>query len=448
MSVHPTQSPIRHEFHELGSVRQRLADASATWHDVVLQDVDLRPVDDELSRRDLLGCHFLGCEIGPKVATAIAQSETAPDPRQRCLVFPRLPWLPFNPYRGTLYQAEELLGRFVSDDPDSARRIYAESVDWRSYASFAQTDPAQPDYLKLFKGDSLDTVLARRLHDTSITNALENLLEKARQHQQQTRQGGVVAIMGGHDMRRMEKIKNASLPAKPLGEHAWEGMSDDSVYARVALVAWQLTRLGYLLVSGGGPGAMEACNLGAYFATRSLDELRQAIRLLEAFPKFVPGQSAEWLLPAMSVRRRFPPLETDDLRGQSVGIPTWHYGHEPPNPFASHIAKYFENSVREEGLLAIATHGVIFAEGNAGTVQEIFQDACQNYYATYGTAAPMILFGQDYWDPPAMPAHVNDKRKKVFPLVRKLAEEKGFTHRLIVTDSLAEIVRMITAFKP
>ena len=98
--------------------------------------------------------------------------------------------------------------------------------------------------------------------------------------------------------------------------------------------------------------------------------------------------------------------------------------------------------------LAIATHGVIFAEGNAGTVQEIFQDACQNYYGTYGTAAPMILFGQDYWDPAAMPVYANDKRKKAFPLVRKLAEEKGFTHRLIVTDSLREIVRTVTAFKP
>jgi hypothetical protein len=47
-----------------------------------------------------------------------------------------------------------------------------------------------------------------------------------------------------------------------------------------------------------------------------------------------------------------------------------------------------------------------------------------------------------------MPSYVNDKRKKVMPLVRKLAEEKGFTHRLIVTDSLREIVKTITGFKP
>ena len=193
---------------------------------------------------------------------------------------------------------------------------------------------------------------------------------------------------------------------------------------------------------------MEATNLGAYFATRSLEDLRHAIRTLEAFPEFKAGRSVEWLIPAMKVRRDYPLSQEDEIKCRSVGIPTWFYGHEPPNPFATHIAKYFENSVREEGLLAIATHGVIFAEGNAGTVQEIFQDACQNYYGTYGTAAPMILYGKDYWDPPVMPVYTNDKRKKAFPLIRKLAEEKGFTHRLVVSDSLGEIVRIITGFKP
>lgn len=45
----------------------------------------------------------------------------------------------------------------------------------------------------------------------------------------------------------------------------------------------------------------------------------------------------------------------------SVAIPTWLYGHEPPNVSASLVAKYFANGVREEGLLAIAGNGVIFA---------------------------------------------------------------------------------------
>ncbi|MFO0937121.1 MAG: hypothetical protein U0798_11470 [Gemmataceae bacterium] len=439
---------IRTELETLAAIQTRINTHGATWNDVVIQNVDLQTIDASLSLVQLAGCHFLGCDIGPQVRSAIAQSQLLPNPQQHCFVFPKMPWLPFNPYRATMYQAEELLGSIAANypqnptvDPVVEKPIYEASVDWKCYKSFA--DPADT---KIFTNDSVDTVLARRLHDTSISDALEDLLAPIRTQKPGVKKG-IVAIMGGHDMPRLEKLKG-STNADKLGDDDWEGMTNDSVYTRVALLSWKLTNDGYLLVSGGGPGAMEATNLGAYFATRTLTELRAAIRTLEEFKEFKSGKSVEWLIPAMKVRRDYPMLPADAEKCQSVGIPTWSYGHEPPNVFATHIAKYFENSVREEGLLAIATHGVIFAEGNAGTVQEIFQDACQNYYATYGTPAPMILFGQDYWDPPAMPVYVNDKRKKTFPLVRKLAEEKGFTHRLIVTDSLREIVKAITGFKP
>jgi hypothetical protein len=52
---------------------------------------------------------------------------------------------------------------------------------------------------------------------------------------------------------------------------------------------------------------------------------------------------------------------------------------EPPSPFPTDIGKYFQNSVREDGLLAVAKHGIIFAQGKAGTLQEdLFEDAAQN----------------------------------------------------------------------
>ena len=35
------------------------------------------------------------------------------------------------------------------------------------------------------------------------------------------------------------------------------------------------------------------------------------------------------------------------------------------------MAKYFSNSLREDGLLAIATHGVVYAPGSAGTTQDV-----------------------------------------------------------------------------
>src|SRR5690606_24299966 len=66
----------------------------------------------------------------------------------------------------------------------------------------------------------------------------------------------------------------------------------------------------------------------------------------------------------------------------SLGIPTWLYGHEPPTPFATYIAKYFTNSIREDGLLAMAKGGIIFTPGRAGTTQEVFQEVTQNHYLT------------------------------------------------------------------
>ena len=83
--------------------------------------------------------------------------------------------------------------------------------------------------------------------------------------------------------------------------------------------------------------------------------------------------------------------------GPSVGIPTWFYGHEPPNAFASHIAKYFANATREDGLLARSTAGVVFLPGAAGTVQEIFDNATPNYYESRGEPTPMVLVDRVHW---------------------------------------------------
>jgi hypothetical protein len=125
--------------------------------------------------------------------------------------------------------------------------------------------------------------------------------------------------------------------------------------------------------------------------------LDEAIEIIKKRPADgEPGKEyadKDWLHRAWTVMEKFPiPNGTQDAC-KSIGIPTWLYGHEPPAPFATHIAKYFANSVREDGLLAIARHGVIFAPGSAGTTQEVFQDAAQNHYANQGVYSPMIMFG-------------------------------------------------------
>ena len=122
---------------------------------------------------------------------------------------------------------------------------------------------------------------------------------------------------------------------------------------------------------------------GAWLAPASDDALDTALRLLAVATDF--EESEAYLTAGRSVRDAFPD------GAASLAVPTWFYGHEPTNQFATHIAKYFANSIREDGLLALATRGVVFAPGSAGTVQEVFQDATQNHYRLFSALSPMVL---------------------------------------------------------
>ena len=142
--------------------------------------------------------------------------------------------------------------------------------------------------------------------------------------------------------------------------------------------------------------------------------------------------------------RAAPPAESDNL-----GVPTWHYGKEPPNLFATAIGKYFFNSVREDGLIGVASGGVVFAPGASGTVQAIFLNANNNAYPPIGARpTPMVFLGRDFWDParfdPA-PRPPGAHRKPVFPLVDKLARDFGFEDVLLISDDVEEVIAFLEA---
>ncbi|HEX7154975.1 MAG TPA: hypothetical protein VF618_26095 [Thermoanaerobaculia bacterium] len=345
---------------------------------LVFQALDLTDYEADFCALDeaLLHCIFIGCRFSDRLGAHLAA--------RQCTIIPELAGRAFTIFRGHLYSPEELFAAFEPEHPAS----YAHTPDALIYASYM----AAPGKMRPC---GLDEVLARRLHDFSVTDALEEFLEEQRFK-------GIIAVMGGHDTLR--------------GHESYRG---------IARLARLLTLDGYLIVSGGGPGIMEAANLGAYFAYESEATMADAIDELAAAPSY---KDPRWLSVAWRVRHRV------EKPGRSVGVPTWFYGHEPPNAFATDIAKYFENSVREEGLLAIAKDGVVFAAGNAGTVQEIFQDACQNYYKTYHErASPMVLFGKSYWS----------ERKAVEPLLRTLAQEKDFEGLLLFSDDVDEIAAFL-----
>ena len=114
-------------------------------------------------------------------------------------------------------------------------------------------------------------------------------------------------------------------------------------------------------------------------------------------------------------------------------MPTWFYGHEPPNAMATHVAKYFKNAIREDVLLHLCDAGVVFLPGRAGTVQEVFQDACENYYADDADVAPMVLVGVEHWTT-EMPA---------WPLLETLARDRTMAGKVHLVDDVADVAGLL-----
>ena len=122
----------------------------------------------------------------------------------------------------------------------------------------------------------------------------------------------------------------------------------------------------------------------------------------------------------------------------SLGIPTWLYGHEPATPFATHIAKYFDNSTREDNIITIAKGGIIYSPGSAGTMQEIFQDAVQNHYLSFGYASPMIFLDKRFWT----------EEMPVYRLMTHLIDKGKYNNLLLsITDGIEDIVDTINEFR-
>jgi len=326
-----------------------------------VQDVDLTGRAEALRGLDVEGALLLGCSLDTEVEN---------DLRARgALVFPQLPHVPVNPYRAELYTPQELYA--------GLDQSYADTLDARAYGWSRSSHDLGHD-------------LAQALHDHAIDDALTGLVGNLR----------LVGVMGGHALRRGEPE-----------------------YVEAARLGRDLARAGLTVATGGGPGAMEAANLGAYLAGHEDGALDEALELLAAVPSYSPDIGA-WAAAAFAVLERWP-----EGTG-SVGIPTWFYGHEPPNAFATRVAKYFKNAIREDVLLHLCDAGIVFLPGRAGTVQEVFQDACENYYSDPGSLAPMVLVGVHHWT----------RVLPTWPLLEALAAERPMADRVHLVDSADEVL--------
>ncbi|MDO3706047.1 hypothetical protein Q3W71_30695 [Micromonospora sp. C28SCA-DRY-2] len=372
---------------------ERLSTGSLAGLTVQGLRLDLDPVPD-LTAVTVTGTLFVGCRF--------ANREVGADlVRRGANVVPPFSGLPYPTQPSHLYTPEELAAGFAEGG-------FAGMYDTRVYEHFRAHGGALPE---------VKEALGQRLHDHGVDNALADATRAwLAVHGPQS----VVGVMGGHAVPR------GSVP-----------------YRMAAVLGWELARADRLVVTGGGPGVMEAANLGAYLAPRPAEELTAAIDLLATAPDFTDHD--RYTAVALQVRERYAPpavprqrgLDLDWARTGGLAIPTWLYGHEPANLFAGRIAKYFSNAIREDTILRLARGGIAFAPGRAGTLQEVFQAATKTYYGTDGASGAYVFLDRAYWT----------RELPVESLLRPLLAASPFgdlSATVHLTDDVHEAVRLLT----
>ena len=353
------------EIESLAALDAQLATAG-TLAECSVQSLDLTGHSGPLLATDVTSAVFLGCRFAAGVEPQLEAGGA--------LVFPSLPDLPFNPYRSGLYTADELYA--------GLERGHRYTFDARVHRWWRHVGQHR----------SLTSELAMTLHDHAITEALTDLDLT-----------GAVGVMGGHQLVRGSA-----------------GYSDAAGPGRA------LAATGRTILSGGGPGAMEAVNLGAALVGPASD-LVTAVGMLAEPPRFA-DDVASWVGTGLAVRDRF------DLSGRSYGIPTWLYGHEPPNVFSTGIAKLFSNAIREDVLLRHASGGLVCLPGAAGTVQEVFQAVTPRFYVADGQPVPpLVLVGVDYWT----------RVQPAWPLLTSLAQGRPMAAAIHLVDVVGEVPALL-----
>jgi predicted Rossmann-fold nucleotide-binding protein len=367
------------EIESLDALDDHLVDGGSL-HGLRLQNLDLTHYAQHFrDRGDLTGLVVLGGVVPSDVADILH--------RGGAIVFPRVVDVPIDPWRG-LYYPEDLyagLENGYAATPDAL--AYKWSIDAR------------------LRTDAYST-LVRAIHDDSVTDELDEFVQGR----------SCIGVMGGHALVR-----------------------GSAGYAEAAELGWRIAASGHVVVTGGGPGAMEAANLGAFCHDPAA--LAGAVQRLAAVPSFRPDIGA-WASVAMEIRQELlgdeplVPAETLGPSARSLGIPTWFYGHEPPNVFCDVVAKYFSNAIREDGLLARSNGGIVVLAGAAGTVQEIFQAVTPLYYALEGEPLPpLILVGRRHWS----------ESVPVWPALQHLSTGRRMADALHLVDTLDDVVPLLAS---
>lgn len=345
---------------------------------LIFKNLDLRSISRKLLNFEIIDCIFIGCRLDKDLFEKLTLSHN--------YILPSLN-LPFELFPRRLYSIEDLYDNFDPHTPLS----YKNSTDYEIYSHFIdhKNKGALSPFLRVTES----------IHDSSLRMALYEYVNRFNAPKK------IVGVMGGHKIPR-----------------------DDEYYKKVCLIAKRLTEKGYMMVSGGGPGMMEATHLGSYFAFRTEDELFEAIEFLSKAPLY---SDEKWLFKSYQILEKFPPK----FKLTSLSVPTWVHGHEPPNPFPARIAKFFSAAIRQEVLIEITKGGIIYSPGSAGTLREIFQTVEQNHYNLFDNVYPMIFLNKKYWTEylPAYDFFEDIKKKNVLNnIVTNLEDDEVVIENLIL----------------
>jgi uncharacterized protein (TIGR00730 family) len=162
---------------------------------------------------------------------------------------------------------------------------------------------------------------------------------------------------------------------------------DDLEYRLAREVGTRLAREGFAVMTGGGPGAMEAANRGA-----------------------------------------------NDVGGTSVGCNIELRIEQMPNPYLDHWITFRHFFVRKL-MLVKYSYAFIAMPGGFGTLDEIFEVATLVQTEKI-KQFPLVLVGKEYWEP-----LLGFLRERL--LAEKMISAADF-ERLIITDSPTEAVAAVT----
>ena len=182
--------------------------------------------------------------------------------------FPGTNAIPFAIDRRRLYRVSELYKGYDPKKPQT----------WVSTFDHAVYRWTIDSYSKEIRYLSPMEAVAERLHDTSIGQAIGRFLEDS--HKKTSKP--VVGFMGGHGTPR-----NAP------------------EFRAVAQIARDLRQQKFTIVSGGGPGLMEAANFGAFMAAYSDAQFEQGLRTLA--DKSDASKNEDWVQSACAVRAQVLP---------------------------------------------------------------------------------------------------------------------------------------------